>query len=269
MQEIYELLNIMQRLRDPQSGCPWDSAQTFASIVPHTIEEAYEVADAIAQQDWQGLRKELGDVLFQVVFYAQLASEENYFNFTDIVTSLIDKMVRRHPHVFADTVYKNQAEQTADWERIKKSERETPLKSVLDGVPLALPGTTRALKLQRKAAQVGFDWATASQVLAKVSEEAQEIQMELETHNDPTRLNEEVGDLLFACVNLARHLAVDPESALRAANGKFMRRFQRIEALLRADGRSPQDVSLQELDKLWEQTKDEEKPDRVSNPLQR
>jgi MazG family protein len=269
MQEIDELLTIMQRLRDPQSGCPWDSAQTFASIVPHTIEEAYEVADTIAQQDWQGLQKELGDVLFQVVFYAQLASEEGYFNFADIVASLIEKMIRRHPHVFGDTVYNNQAEQTADWERIKESERETPSKSVLDGVPLALPATTRALKLQRKAARVGFDWATANQVLDKVTEEVQEIKAELETHNDAIRTEEELGDLLFACVNLARHLAADPESALRTANRKFERRFQRIEGWLQQSGRSPEEVSLKELDRLWEQAKAEEKPDRQGNPLQR
>jgi MazG family protein len=269
MQEIAELLKVMQRLRDPQSGCPWDLAQTFASIVPHTIEEAYEVADTIAHQDWQGLRNELGDLLFQVVFYAQLASEEDHFDFADVVASLTEKMIRRHPHVFGNTVYKNQAEQTADWERIKKSERASPSGSVLDGVPLALPATTRALKLQRKAAQVGFDWTSASQVLDKVAEEVLEIKTELTTSNDPTRTEEELGDLLFACVNLARHLAADPESALRAANRKFERRFQRIETWLKESRRSPEEVSLKELDVLWEQAKDEEKPARNSNPLRR
>lgn len=269
MQQIDEMLTIMQQLRDPQSGCPWDSAQTFASIVPHTIEEAYEVADTIAHQDWPGLQKELGDVLFQVIFYAQLASEAGYFNFADIVASLIEKMIRRHPHVFGNTVYSNQAEQTADWERIKESERQTPLNSVLEGVPLALPATTRALKLQRKAARVGFDWATANQVLDKVTEEVEEIKTELETHNDSIRTEEELGDLLFACVNLARHLAVDPESALRTANRKFERRFQRIEGWLKQHGRSPEEVSLKELDELWEHAKKEENPGKKSNPLQR
>jgi MazG family protein len=269
MQEIDELLNIMQQLRDPQTGCPWDSAQNFASIVPHTIEEAYEVADTIAQQDWQGLQKELGDVLFQVVFYAQLASEEGHFNFANVVASLTEKMIRRHPHVFGNTVYKNQTEQTADWERIKSSERETPPVSVLDGVPLALPATTRALKLQRKAAQVGFDWENPSQVLDKVAEEVLEIKTELTTSNDPIRTEEELGDLLFACVNLARHLAADPEATLRAANRKFERRFQRIETWLKESGRSPEKVSLKELDGLWEQAKQEEKSGEKSNPLRR
>lgn len=269
MQQIDELLNIMRRLRDPQTGCSWDLRQTFASLVPHTLEEAYEVADTIAQEDWHGLQKELGDVLFQVVFYAQLASEKGYFNFADVIASLIDKMIRRHPHVFSDIVYKNQAEQTADWERIKKTEREAPSASVLDNIPLALPATTRALKLQRKAAQVGFDWESASPVLSKVAEEVLEIKTELATSNDPIRIEEELGDLLFACVNLARHLATDPEAALRAANRKFARRFQRIETWLKESGRSPDQVSLPELDRLWEKVKQEEKPSSQSNPLQR
>lgn len=258
MCEIDKLLRVMERLRNPESGCPWDLAQTYASIAPHTIEEAYEVTDAIAREDWQELQKELGDLLFQVVFYAQLAKEEKRFTFADVVAGVTAKMIRRHPHVFGATQYADQAEQQTDWERIKAAEQTQVATSVLDGVTRGLPATTRAIKLQRKAARVGFDWPTLSPVLDKVAEEVLEIRAALQTGADADQLTEELGDLLFACVNLARHLGADPESTLHAANRKFERRFRRMENWLDASGRTPEQASLQELDALWERAKAEE-----------
>lgn len=260
MREIEKLLKVMERLRDPESGCPWDLAQTYASIAPHTIEEAYEVADAILQENWEELQKELGDLLFQVVFYAQLAKEEGRFAFADVVASVTAKMIRRHPHVFGTTRYADQAEQEADWERIKAAERPDGATGVLDGVPLGLPATTRAVKLQRKAARVGFDWPTGNPmpVLDKVAEEVVEIRAALQTGADSKHLTEELGDLLFACINLARHLGADSEFTLHAANRKFERRFRRMEEWLKASGRSFAQASLQELDALWERAKVEE-----------
>jgi len=259
MQEVEQLLNLLERLRDPHGGCPWDRVQTYASIAPYTIEEAYEVADAIARGDRAGLKQELGDLLFQVVFHAQLAREEEAFTFAEVATAVTEKMIRRHPHVFGETRYADRAEQSHAWEQIKAAERDTPADSVLDGIPPALPALMRATKLQRKAAQVGFDWSEPMAVLEKMAEELAELRSELEAGAIPARLTEELGDVLFACVNLARHLAVDPESALRLANLKFERRFRRIEHWLKAAGRTPQQAELAELDALWERAKAEER----------
>ncbi len=259
MQEVKQLLSLMEHLRDPHAGCPWDRAQTYASIAPYTIEEAYEVADAIARGDQTALKQELGDLLFQVVFHAQLAKEEGAFTFADVAAAVTEKMIRRHPHVFGETRYADRTEQSHAWERLKAAERDTPADSVLDGVPPALPAMVRATKLQRKAAQVGFDWAAPMAVLEKITEELTELRNELEAGAAPARLTEELGDVLFACVNLARHLAVEPESALRLANLKFERRFRRIETWLKAAGRSFQQAGLAELDALWERAKAEER----------
>jgi MazG family protein len=259
MQEVKQLLSLMERLRDPHAGCPWDRAQTYASIAPYTIEEAYEVADAIARGDRAELKQELGDLLFQVVFHAQLAREEGAFTFADVAAAVTEKMTRRHPHVFGETRYADRAEQSHAWERLKAAERDTPADSVLDGIPPALPAMTRATKLQRKAAQVGFDWSAPMAVLEKITEELTEVRCELEAAAIPARLAEEMGDLLFACVNLARHLGVEPESALRLANLKFERRFRQIETWLKVAGRTPEQAGLAELDALWERAKAEER----------
>ena len=259
MQEVKQLLSLMEHLRDPHAGCPWDQAQTYASIAPYTIEEAYEVAEAIARGDRTALKQELGDLLFQVVFHAQLAKEEGAFTFAEVAAAVTEKMIRRHPHVFGETRYADRAEQSHAWERLKAAERDTPADSVLDGVPPALPAMVRATKLQRKAAQVGFDWTAPMAVLEKITEELTELRNELEADAAPARLTEELGDILFACVNLARHLAVEPESALRLANLKFERRFQRIETWLKAAGRSFQQAGSAELEALWERAKAEER----------
>jgi MazG family protein len=262
MREMQALLELMARLRDPENGCPWDREQTCATIVPHTIEEAYEVADAIARADWAELQAELGDLLFQVVFQAQIAREEGRFDFADVARGIVEKMTRRHPHVFGDESYADAAEQTAAWERIKAAETaeksEQPA-GVLDGIPLALPALTRAVKLQKKAARVGFDWGAVEPVLAKIAEEIGEIHHEIATQAPPERLADELGDVLFAVANLARHLKLDPEAALRGTNAKFERRFRRIEAWLAEDGRAPMDSTLAEMDALWERAKIEER----------
>jgi MazG family protein len=252
------LLALMARLRDPDTGCPWDREQTYATIVPHTIEEAYEVADAIAREDWTEFESELGDLLFQVVFYAQIAREEGRFDFADVARGIVEKMTRRHPHVFGDEQYADAAEQTAAWERIKASEKIQPPAGALDGVPLALPALTRAVKLQKKAAKVGFDWGAVEPVLAKIEEEMAEIRHEIANDAPPERLADELGDVLFAVANLARHLKLDPEAALRGTNAKFQRRFGRIEQWLAEDGRAPTDSTLAEMDGLWERAKREE-----------
>ncbi len=258
MKDLERLLQVMVRLRDPQGGCPWDLAQDFTSIAPYTIEEAYEVADAIDRGDRLALKDELGDLLFQVVFHARLAEEEGSFDFADVAGSVADKLVRRHPHVFGDTVYSSEAEQHAAWEHIKALERGADA-SAFDGVPLALPALARATKLQRRAARVGFDWSELSPVFAKVEEELGELHAALDAGEDGQRLAEELGDLLFACGNLARHLKVDAEAALRAANEKFVRRFQYIEATLRAEDRLPEEFDLDQLDDLWEEAKRQER----------
>jgi ATP diphosphatase len=252
------LLAIMARLRDPDTGCPWDIVQDFDSIAPYTIEEAYEVADAIARRAFGELRDELGDLLLQVVYHAQMASETGAFDFTDVVRAIADKMVRRHPHVFGEESRdKSPAQQTSDWERIKAEERSgksAAMPSALDGVAAGLPALTRAVKLQNRAARVGFDWPDAGAVLDKIAEETAELVAERES-GDHARRVEEYGDLMFVMANLARHRDIDPEAALRAANLKFTRRFQAIEAALTAHGSSPAESSLAEMDALWNEAK--------------
>ena len=251
------LRTIMAALRDPDAGCPWDIEQDFDSIAPYTLEEAYEVADAIAQKDWPGLSGELGDLLLQVVYHSQMAEEAGHFTFDDVVRGISDKMVDRHPHVFGDDNRNKSAEQqTKDWEAAKAAERGTA--GVLDGVALALPALTRAVKLQKRAARVGFDWPSTSEVIDKIAEESREL-VEARDGLGPDEVAEEFGDLLFVMANLARHLSVDPEEALRAANSKFTRRFASIEAALAAQGKTPAESDLAEMDALWDAAKAGEK----------
>jgi ATP diphosphatase len=254
---INRLLEIMARLRDPATGCPWDIEQSFATIAPYTLEEAHEVADAIERQAWPELKGELGDLLFQTVYHAQMASEAGHFSFADVVTAISDKMISRHPHVFGDQSRDKTADQqTRDWEAQKAQERGAA--RTLDGVALALPALTRAVKLQNRAARVGFDWPTTGEVLDKLVEEAREVVEARDTLSHDA-LTEEVGDLLFVMANLARHLKVDPEAALRAASQKFTRRFARIEDWLAETDRKPADSDLAEMDALWNRAKAEEK----------
>jgi ATP diphosphatase len=251
--DIAELLEIMRRLRSPDGGCPWDLEQSFATIAPYTIEEAYEVAAAIEDQDWPGLKDELGDLLFQIVFHARMAEERGLFAFGDVVDAIVGKMVRRHPHVFADADRPADAgAQTASWEAVKAAERGAKGPAgTLDNVPLALPALTRAEKLQKRLSSVGFDWNNARLVLAKVAEEAAEIVQAQESGAGHAELEGEVGDLLFVVANLARHLKVDPEAALRTTNAKVTRRFRWIESALAAQGRGPKDATLAEMEALW------------------
>ncbi len=258
MHEVEELLKLVARLRDPRHGCTWDRAQTYATIAPYTVEQACEVADAVARDDRTELKNELGDLLFHVVFHAQLAMEEGAFDFADVAAAITAKMIRRHPHVFGSAQYADYAGHTTAWERSKAAEREVSAASVLDGVPMNLPALSRALKLQRNAAAVGFDWPEPAAVLDKIVEEAAELRAEL-TAATVGRLLDELGDLLFACVNLARHLGVDPDIALRGANAKFERRFRCIETWLVEAGRAPAQATLDELEALWERTKAEER----------
>ena len=251
------LREIMRRLRDPVAGCPWDVEQSFASIAPYTVEEAHEVADAIQRQAWGELPGELGDLLLQVVFHAQMAEEAGLFGFDDVVRAISAKMLARHPHVFgSESRDKTPAQQTVDWERIKAAERGPA--RVLDGVAIGLPALTRAVKLQKRAARVGFDWPSTAEVLAKIAEEMAEL-AEARDRLTEAEVAEEFGDLLFVMANLARHLKIDPEAALRGANGKFTRRFQRIEDWLAAAGKSPDHSDLAEMDALWNRAKAEEK----------
>lgn len=253
---IDRLLEIMRRLRDPNGGCPWDLEQTFATIAPYTIEEAYEVAGAIEDEDWPALKDELGDFLFQVVFHAQMAKEQNLFDFNDVVGAIVDKMIRRHPHVFADRAGIETAEaQTLAWEEHKKKERAAKALGLLDDVPRGLPALLRAVKLQKRAASVGFDWDSAPKVVEKIAEEALEIVEAQDAGADAAKLEEEMGDLLFAVANLARHLKIDPETALRSANAKFIRRFGYIEKELAARGTSPAASTLDEMEALWQAAK--------------
>ncbi|MFN4058108.1 MAG: nucleoside triphosphate pyrophosphohydrolase [Roseinatronobacter sp.] len=251
---------IMRALRDPQTGCPWDIAQDFASIAPYTIEEAYEVADAIEKQDWPALQGELGDLLLQVVYHSQMAEEAGHFTLDHVTRAISDKMVARHPHVFGDESRdKSAADQTRDWEKVKAAERAARAQSgVLDDVALGLPALSRAVKLQKRAARVGFDWPDIAQVLDKMLEEAREL-TEARATLTQDEITEELGDLLFVMANLARHLDVDPEAALRAANSKFTRRFRAIEAALALQGRRPEDSTLAEMDALWNTAKALEK----------
>jgi ATP diphosphatase len=254
---IDRLLAIMAALRDPETGCPWDIAQSFATIAPYTLEEAFEVADAIDRADWPELKGELGDLLFQTVYHAQMASEAGHFRFADVVETISDKMIARHPHVFGDQSRDKTAEQqTKDWEAQKAAERG-PART-LDGIAQSLPALTRALKLQNRAARVGFDWPSTGEVLDKLTEEAREV-VEARDSLSHTELAEEIGDLLFVMANLARHLKVDPEAALRTANAKFTRRFARIEDWLAEAGKTPADSDLAEMDALWNRAKAEDK----------
>jgi nucleoside triphosphate diphosphatase len=271
MSDIQRLLAIMARLRDPQDGCPWDVQQDFTTIAPYTIEEAYEVADAIERRAMPELRDELGDLLLQVVFHAQMAQEEGHFAFGDVVGAICDKMIRRHPHVFgpdggpADTALRldDARAQGERWEAIKRAEKGAPAPgpvSVLDGVASGLPEWVRATKLQARAAQVGFDWPSVGPVLDKLREEIDEVRAEFgRTPRDPARLAEEIGDVLFVCVNLARHAGVDYGHALRQANLKFERRFRAMEAMAAADGLRLADLSLERQDAYWERAKRAEK----------
>jgi MazG family protein len=246
-----ELLAIMRRLRAETGGCPWDREQTFASLVPHTLEEAYEVADAIERGDPAGLRDELGDLLFQVVFYARIAEEAGEFDFEAVVAGIVAKLIRRHPHVFGARPVDDARTQAAAWEAHKARERETAgRQGALDGVAHALPALTRAVKLQNRAARDGFDWPEVERVFDKIAEEIAEVRAELDTPPGSPRLVHEVGDLLLAVSNLARHLEVDPEAALRQANRRFERRYARMEALMAADGRRLADVDLEALEAL-------------------
>ena len=254
---IPRLLEIMRRLRDPVAGCPWDIEQTFATIAPYTLEEAHEVADVIERQAWDELPGELGDLLFQVVYHAQMARDAGLFGFDEVVRTISDKMVARHPHVFGDeSREKSAAQQTADWEKIKAAERGPA--GVLDGVALGLPALVRAVKLQKRAARVGFDWPSTDEVLAKMREEMAEL-VEARESLGPDEVVEEFGDLMFVMANLARHMQVDPEAALRAANAKFTRRFEKIEAWLAEAGKTPAMSDLAEMDALWNRAKAEDK----------
>ncbi len=262
---IAELIGIMAALRTPGTGCPWDLEQTFRTIAPYTIEEAYEVADAIEKGDLDGLKDELGDLLLQVVYHARMAEEEKAFDFGDVVQAINAKMIRRHPHVFGSTEQKAAGVTPGFWERLKAEERADkpkPAESVLDDVPAALPALTRAVKLQNKAARVGFDWPSLAPVLDKLKEELAELEQELKS-DTPAKdaIAEEFGDLLFVVANVARHLKLDPEAALRAANQKFVRRFQAVERKLAAQGRTPAQSTLAEMDRLWDEAKADEKPE--------
>lgn len=257
---INTLLEVMTRLRDPATGCPWDRAQDFHTIAPYTIEEAYEVADAISRGDMDALVDELGDLLFQVVFHAQMASEAEAFDFGDVVTAIVEKMVRRHPHVFASKSINDADQQSLSWEAHKAAERkkhgmENEGDSLLDHVPESLPAVKRGQKLQQRAATAGFDWPTTAGVMAKIEEELAELCQTVETGAAAERVEAELGDLMFSCINLARHLKIDAEMALRSANTKFERRFRFMEHKLASEGRSAAEADLDALEALWEEAK--------------
>ena len=255
---IFRLIEIMARLRDPNGGCPWDLEQTFATIAPYTVEEAYEVADAIQRGSLSDLRDELGDLLLQVVFHARMAEEQGAFDFAAVAEAINDKMVRRHPHVFGEVVHRDAAEQTRAWETIKAGERAAKaggtVASLTDDVPVALPALTRAVKLSSRVARVGFVWPSAKEVLAKLHEEVAELEAEIAA-GDRDEARDELGDVLFVCANLARELEVDPEAALRGTNDKFVRRFKYIEQRLAERGSSPEASDLAEMDALWDEAK--------------
>jgi MazG family protein len=256
---LFALIDIMARLRDPNGGCPWDLEQTFATVAPYTVEEAYEVADAIERGDLSDLKEELGDLLLQVVFHSRMAEEQGAFDLAGVAAAINDKMIRRHPHVFGEHAYENLADQVAGWEALKAQERKAKAKGgVLDDVPAGLPALTRAVKLTKRAARVGFDWPSTDQVLDKLAEEIAELKVEIAA-GDKAKAREELGDLLFVVANLARKLDVEPEDALRATNAKFVRRFSFIEAELAKDGRTPDQSDLAEMDGLWDAAKAAEK----------
>lgn len=270
-EQTNRLLRIMAKLRDPDGGCPWDIEQDFASIAPYTIEEAYEVADAIARGDMPELREELGDLLLQVVFHARMAEEKGLFDYESVAEAISDKMVRRHPHVFGDEGVSSAAMQTASWERQKAAERAQKAErsghdpSALDGISIALPAVTRAVKLAKRAARFGFDWPDRRSVLEKLEEEIAELRVEIQAKAAMDRIEDELGDVLFSLANLARHLDIDPEAALRRTNAKFEHRFRHLETRLREAGQSLEDASLEEMDRLWEEAK-AEAPSPARNP---
>lgn len=264
MASIDKLLDVMSSLRDPETGCPWDRQQDFTSLIPFTIEETYEVADAIERQDFDDLKTELGDLLFQVVFYSQLAREQQLFDFSDVAEAISEKLIRRHPHVFADSQVKDAEDQSVQWEKFKQVERHKKASEkgeqagVLDNVSRTLPAMMRAEKLQRRAARVGFDWPDIQGVFDKVSEELEELKQELIASGSQQRISEEVGDLLFSCINLARHAGVDAELSLRHANQKFETRFRGVERVLANKGKEVADAALDELENAWQQVKQAE-----------
>lgn len=256
---MQDLLALMQQLRDPENGCPWDKKQTLQSLTAYTIEEAYEVVDSIEQNDLSGLKSELGDLLFQVVFYAQLAQEQGLFNFQDVVSTISEKLVRRHPHVFAGKEFADSAAVSVNWEAEKAKERQekdAQATSVLDDIPHNLPALMRANKIQKRCATVGFDWHELPPVIEKIHEELDEVIAEINRADyDKAALGEELGDLLFANVNLVRHLGFEPEKILRAGNHKFERRFRAVEHIIQSQGRSVKACSLDELEAVWQQVK--------------
>ena len=260
MTQIDRLLGIMQRLRDPENGCPWDKEQTFSTIAPYTLEETYEVLDAIAREDFDDLRGELGDLLFQVVFYAQMAQEEGRFDFNDICAAISDKLERRHPHIFGDASAENSQEVLTRWEKIKTAERaEKAQHSALDDIPRAFPALMRAHKIQKRCSAVGFDWTTLGPVLDKVYEEIDEVMDEArQAVVDEAKLEEEVGDLLFATVNLSRHLGVKAETALQKANEKFERRFREVERIVASRGLEMSGIDLEAMEEVWQEVKRQE-----------
>jgi len=256
--QIDKLLDIMAALRDPDNGCPWDIEQTFKTISAYTIEEAYEVADAIERMDLHDLRDELGDLLFQVVFHAQMAREQGEFSFEDVVTAISDKLIRRHPHVFGEDKTRDKQALNQAWEKHKKDERQAKQheqKSVLDGIASTMPALRWSSKLQKRAAHHGFDWDDVTPVFDKLQEEIGELKAEIGQQNNQERIADELGDILFACVNLSRHLGVNPEQALRDSNLKFISRFTMVEQLLQADGRLMDDCSVEELEDYWQKAK--------------
>lgn len=260
MKQIDRLLGIMTRLRDPENGCPWDKEQTFSTIAPYTLEETYEVLDAIERQDFDDLRGELGDLLFQVVFYARMAQEEGRFDFDDICAAISDKLERRHPHIFGEAQAHTSSEVLARWEQIKSDERaEKAQHSALDDIPESLPALMRAHKIQKRCAAVGFDWTSIGPVLDKVHEEIDEVMHEAQQAViDEARLEEEIGDLLFATVNLSRHLGSKAETALQKANRKFERRFRQVESIIAAQGLVMSDATLKQMEDAWQQVKQQE-----------
>lgn len=262
MNDVVRLLDVIARLRSRESGCPWDRQQTFETIAPYTIEEAYEVADAIERGEMEELAEELGDLLFQVVFHAQMAKEADLFDFTDVVDRIVDKMIRRHPHVFGDESVETVEAQSEAWEAHKAAERRAKHSncsgsSLMDGITRGLPALKRALKLQHRAAQVGFDWPCPRRVLDQLQDELHEARTAMDDATSPDAIEDELGDLMFTCVNFARHVHADPEAALREANTKFERRFRRMEAKLAEQGRAVADLGPSELDPLWEEVKRE------------